>query len=80
VVAAGDALIGSETTRVLIERFLCEPPPEARAASRLGELTTRERKVLRDVARGRSNDEIARALFVGRGTVKTFPLTDDRWV
>jgi DNA-binding NarL/FixJ family response regulator len=71
VVADGDALLGSETTRLLIERFLSEPPTDARSASRLGMLTAREREILLEVAHGRSNEEIARVLFIGQGTLKT---------
>jgi DNA-binding NarL/FixJ family response regulator len=70
VVAAGDALLGSETTRLLIERYLSEPPAR-RSASRLDELTSREQEVLLELAHGRSNDEIGRVLFIERGTVKT---------
>jgi len=71
VVAAGDALLGSETTRLLIERYLSEPPASMRPESRLNELTPREQEVLLEVAHGRSNDEIARVLFIAPGTVKT---------
>ena len=42
VVAAGDALLGSETTRLLIERYLSELPASLQSASRLDELTSRE--------------------------------------
>ena len=59
---AGDALLGSETTRLLIERYLSEPPAGVRPASRLDELTTREQEVLLEMARGRSNEEIGRVL------------------
>jgi DNA-binding NarL/FixJ family response regulator len=72
VIAAGDALLGSETTRLLIERYLSEPPAGMRSASRLDELTSREQQVLLELAQGRSNEEkIGRVLFIGPGTVKT---------
>jgi DNA-binding NarL/FixJ family response regulator len=70
VIGAGDALLGSETTRLLIERYLSEPPASARS-TRLDELTSREQEVLHELAQGRSNEEIGRALFIGQGTVKT---------
>ena len=71
VVAAGDALLGSETTRLLIERYLSEPPAGMRSASQLDGLTSREQEVLLELAHGRSNEEIGRVLFIERGTVKT---------
>ena len=71
VVAAGDALLGSETTRLLIERYLSEPPAGMQSASRLDGLTSREQEVLSELALGRSNEEIGRVLFIGPGTVKT---------
>jgi DNA-binding NarL/FixJ family response regulator len=71
VVAAGDALLGAGTTRRLIERFVSDPPPDPSSTAGLGGLTAREREVLVEVARGRSNAEIAQALFIGEGTVKT---------
>jgi DNA-binding NarL/FixJ family response regulator len=71
VVAAGDALLGSEATRLLIERYLSEPPAGKQSASRLDELTSREQEVLLELAHGRSNEEIGRVLFIGPGTVKT---------
>jgi len=66
--AGGHALIAPELTRRLIERFASSRP---RAAPELGRLTDREREVLILLARGQSNAEIARELFVGESTVKT---------
>ena len=67
-VAEGDALLASPITRRLVERFTGSRP-DARAA--LDELTEREVEVLRLVARGLSNAEIADALMVSLPTVKT---------
>jgi DNA-binding NarL/FixJ family response regulator len=71
IVDAGDALLGPETTRRLIERFLTSPPPHAPRPAALSTLTEREHEVLRQVARGLTNREIAASLFIGEGTVKT---------
>jgi DNA-binding NarL/FixJ family response regulator len=69
VVAAGDALLAPSVTRRLIEEFAKRSPVTSDAA--LGELTDREREVLIHMARGLSNAEIARSLFVAETTVKT---------
>jgi DNA-binding NarL/FixJ family response regulator len=70
-VAAGDALLGSETTRLLIDRFIGGPPPNAPPPPEVKTLTDRELEVLELVTRGRSNAEIAATLYVSEGTVKT---------
>jgi DNA-binding NarL/FixJ family response regulator len=70
-VAAGDALLAPDITRRLIEQFVHRPPPGSTVPPTLGELTPRELEVLRLVARGLSNAEIAAALVVGETTVRT---------
>jgi DNA-binding NarL/FixJ family response regulator len=69
-VAAGDALLSPTITRRLIESYTRRPPPTAQPAP-LAELTPRELEVLRLVARGLSNADIARVLVVSDATVKT---------
>jgi len=71
VAAAGDALLAPSVTRRLIEAFARRPASVAPAPSRLLSLTPRERDILLQVARGRSNIEIARELVVTEATVKT---------
>jgi DNA-binding NarL/FixJ family response regulator len=67
-VHAGDAVIAPSATRRLLDRF--GPLLSARPADPLADLTERERDVFRLVAAGRTNREIAAALFVSEGTVK----------
>jgi DNA-binding NarL/FixJ family response regulator len=57
--------------RRLIEQFVHRPPPGSTVPAAFGELTPREVEVLRLVARGLSNAEIAAALVVGETTVRT---------
>ena len=71
VAAAGEALLAPSVTRMLIEAFARRPAAAAPAPSRLASLTTREKDILLLLARGQSNAEIARSLFVGEATVKT---------
>jgi DNA-binding NarL/FixJ family response regulator len=68
VVARGDALLSPEVTRRVIARFSA-PPKEC--GPRPPELTEREFEVLVLLARGASNAEIAKELFLGETTVKT---------
>ncbi len=70
VIAAGDALLSPSITRRLIEDYARRPPAPERPAA-LAELTPRELEVLRLIAGGRSNRDIARELVVGDATVKT---------
>jgi len=74
-VAAGDAVVAPSVTRRLIDAFAAHLPDPATGRSptdaRLDRLTDREREVLVEVARGRSNAEIAQSLVVSEATVKT---------
>jgi DNA-binding NarL/FixJ family response regulator len=69
--AAGDALIDPVITRRLISRFALAARGPAGLPDELRQLTARELDVLRLVARGLSNIEIARELVVEENTVKT---------
>jgi DNA-binding NarL/FixJ family response regulator len=71
VVAAGDTLLAPTITRRLVEQYLRRPRPGAGIATALNSLTDRELDVLRLVARGQSNQQIADTLFLGESTVKT---------
>jgi DNA-binding NarL/FixJ family response regulator len=74
VVAAGEALLAPTVTRRLIADVVGRAPrmPVApRPDTRLATLTARETDTLRQVARGLSNAEIARELYVTEHTVKT---------
>jgi DNA-binding NarL/FixJ family response regulator len=65
-VAAGDTLVDPAVTRRLVERFVQRGP-----RADIDALTRREREVLVEIARGRSNSEIAERLVVSEATVKT---------
>jgi DNA-binding NarL/FixJ family response regulator len=70
-IAAGDALIDPAVTRRLILRFARAAQVSDGVPERLAELTPRELDVLRLLAQGRSNGEIAGELVVEQSTVKT---------
>jgi DNA-binding NarL/FixJ family response regulator len=71
IVAAGDALIHPSITRRLIAEFVRRPPPRSGPPPELSHLTARELEVMTLVARGLSNSDIGRTLFLGETTVKS---------
>jgi DNA-binding NarL/FixJ family response regulator len=70
-VAAGDSLLSPSVTRRVIDRMAALPSGAAILDRRLDALTTREREVLEQLARGLSNAEIAEVLVIEESTVKT---------
>jgi DNA-binding NarL/FixJ family response regulator len=69
VVSAGNSLFGPAATQRLLDRFA--PPPSDTATTRVDQLTDREREILKLIAQGMSNAELAHQLFVSEATVKT---------
>lgn len=69
--AAGEALMSPRSLRRLIDEFASTASPRAGSSSALDVLTPREAEVLRCVARGLDNREIAHELLIGDATVKT---------
>ena len=69
VVAAGNSLFGPAATERLVARFSQQAAPDAGRS--LDELTDREREILRLLATGLSNAELAEHLFLSETTVKT---------
>jgi DNA-binding NarL/FixJ family response regulator len=70
-VRTGDALLAPSITRRLVERFAPAAAGDVRVHADLSDLTPRELEVLRLLARGLSNAELAAQLFLSEATVKT---------
>lgn len=71
VVAAGEALLSPSVTRRVVTRFAHRPAPAPAGGERLAVLTAREREIVRLVATGLSNEDIARTLVISPLTAKT---------
>jgi DNA-binding NarL/FixJ family response regulator len=71
-VAAGNGLLDPAVTLRVIAAGARSPAPDPAAAARLATLTERETEVLRLVAEGLTNAEIAARLYLGEATVKTY--------
>jgi DNA-binding NarL/FixJ family response regulator len=72
LVAGGEALLAPSVTKRLIEAYVAQPEPATRTAPNgLDELSARELEILREVAQGHTNREIADALYLSPLTVKT---------
>jgi DNA-binding NarL/FixJ family response regulator len=70
-VADGGALLAPSITRRLIGRFAERLAVDTAVSGRLERLTEREREVMALIARGSSNSEISKELFIGAATVKS---------
>jgi len=70
-VLTGEALLAPVITRRLLEEYLRRPRPGDGSQAPLNRLTQRETEVLRLLAKGKTNPEIASALFLGEATIKT---------
>ena len=67
----GDTLVAPAITRRLVEEHVARPRPDIAAPSALSRLTPREFEVLKLIAKGLSNTELAEALIVSETTAKT---------
>jgi DNA-binding NarL/FixJ family response regulator len=70
-VSAGEALLAPSITRRLVEDFRRRPAPDGAAAEAARQLTGRELDVVKLVAKGLSNAEIAGRLYLSDATVKS---------
>ena len=70
-IARGESVLDPALTRRLIEEFVARPEPDEALARRIGSLTEREREVWGLLARGLTNAEVSRELFLGETTVKS---------
>ncbi|HEX8103585.1 MAG TPA: response regulator transcription factor [Solirubrobacteraceae bacterium] len=70
-VAAGESLLDPAVTQRLVEHFLARPDLDPAAREPIDELTEREREVLMLLARGMTNAEMGRELFLSEATVKS---------
>jgi DNA-binding NarL/FixJ family response regulator len=70
-VAAGDCLLAPAITRRLIADYCRRPPVDPTASGPATELSPREQEVLRLIAAGHSNAEIAQEMFLSAATVKS---------
>lgn len=71
VIAAGDALLAPSVTQTLIDEIARQPTGNPDGFPGIADLTVREVDVIRLMAKGLSNAEIARELFLGEATIKT---------
>jgi DNA-binding NarL/FixJ family response regulator len=69
-VAEGNALLAPSVTRRVIAKFAQKPKPRD-YSNILSQLTAREIDIMKSVARGKTNAEIAQDLFIGEATVRT---------
>ncbi len=71
LIADGNALLGPTVTRRLLDRFSAVDPAGRHDPTIVASLTEREREILRLLANGLSNAELAQQLFLSETTIKT---------
>ena len=71
LVNRGEALLAPSLTKRLLEQYISRPRPTDGGSSPFADLTERELEVVRAIARGLSNAEIGKELFLSAATVKT---------